>query len=213
MNFAPPKWITEAAEQALNSVAPNHYSHPRGRIRLREAIKNFYDPLFNRSLNVDSEILITSGANEGMCSSLCRVEALSESYILAGMYSVLTAFLEQGDEVILFEPFFDQYLPSVTFNGGKPVYVPLHPPASHIKKPTSDDWTIDMDELRCVIVIPMNLLRVPHPNPMLLLLEGVLSLPAQKSSSSIHLTIPLAKYLRGKSYKALPISLKSLTFS
>jgi kynurenine aminotransferase len=71
------------------------------------------------------------------------------------MYSVLTAFLEQGDEVIMFEPFFDQYLPSVTFNGGKPVYVPLHPPASHIKKPTSDDWTIDMDELRYVYVSPM----------------------------------------------------------
>ncbi|KAF7776039.1 hypothetical protein Agabi119p4_4432 [Agaricus bisporus var. burnettii] len=148
MNFAPPKWITEAAEQALNSVAPNHYSHPRGRIRLREAIKNFYDPLFNRSLNVDSEILITSGANEGM-------------------YSVLTAFLEQGDEVILFEPFFDQYLPSVTFNGGKPVYVPLHPPASHIKKPTSDDWTIDMDELRRAVTPRTKIIIVNTPhNPV-----------------------------------------------
>lgn len=66
MNFAPPKWVTDAAEQALNSVAPNHYSHPRGRIRLREAIKAFYDPLFNRNLDVESEILVTSGANEGI---------------------------------------------------------------------------------------------------------------------------------------------------
>ncbi|KAG6837981.1 hypothetical protein H0H93_008375 [Arthromyces matolae] len=129
MNFAPPEWVTEAAEVALRSVAPNHYSHPRGRIRLREAIKSFYDPKFGRELDVESEILVTSGANEGM-------------------YAALTAFLEEGDEVIMFEPFFDQYLPSVTFNGGKPVYVPLHPPKATQEKATSNDWTIDIDELR-----------------------------------------------------------------
>ena len=59
------------------------------------------------------------------------------------------AFLEQGDEVIMFEPFFDQYLPSVTFNGGIPVYVPLHPDMSK-PKITSNDWTIDFEELRYV---------------------------------------------------------------
>lgn len=71
MNFAPPQWVTDAAEQALRTVAPNHYSHPKGRIRLRQAIKKYYDPLFNRQLDVESEILVTSGANEGMsCSSI-----------------------------------------------------------------------------------------------------------------------------------------------
>lgn len=50
----------------------------------------------------------------------------------------------------MFEPFFDQYLPSVTFNGGVPVYVPLHPDMSK-PKITSNDWTIDFDELRCVV--------------------------------------------------------------
>ena len=68
-----------------------------------------------------------------------------------GQYSVFTAFLDDGDEVIMFEPFFDQYLPSVTFNGGKPVYVPLHPPKDAQGKTTSADWTIDLDELRCVV--------------------------------------------------------------
>jgi aspartate/methionine/tyrosine aminotransferase len=70
--------------------------------------------------------------------------------IIAGQYAVFTAFLEQGDEVIMFEPFFDQYLPSVTFNGGKPVYVPMHPPKDSIKNPKSSDWTIDIQELRYV---------------------------------------------------------------
>ena len=62
---------------------------------------------------------------------------------------MLTAFLNDGDEVIMFEPFFDQYLPSVVFNGGKCVYVPLHPDRTK-DKPTSDDWKIDFDELRYV---------------------------------------------------------------
>jgi kynurenine aminotransferase len=82
MNFAPPKWITEAAEQALNAISPNHYSHPRGRVRLREAIKNFYDPLFHRNLSVDSEILVTSGANEGMYRLHCRVDTVMKRYYM-----------------------------------------------------------------------------------------------------------------------------------
>ncbi len=68
---------------------------------------------------------------------------------ISGQYSVFTAFLDAGDEVILFEPFFDQYLPSVVFNGGKCVYVPLHPPSQSNAKPTADDWTINHEELRC----------------------------------------------------------------
>jgi kynurenine aminotransferase len=65
MNFGPPEWITAAAEEALHIVGSNHYSHPRGRLRLRQAIKQFYSPQFNRDLNIDSEILVTSGANNG----------------------------------------------------------------------------------------------------------------------------------------------------
>ncbi|KAJ6629116.1 pyridoxal phosphate-dependent transferase [Mycena sp. CBHHK59/15] len=148
MNFAPPKWVTDAANEALQSVAPNHYSHPKGRIRLREAIKKHYGPQFNRELDVESEILVTSGANEGQ-------------------YSVFVAFLELGDEVIMFEPFFDQYLPSVTFNGGKPVYVPLHPPKGGQTKTTSNDWTIDLAELRRAITprTKMIIVNTPH-NPV-----------------------------------------------
>jgi kynurenine aminotransferase len=77
MNFAPPAWVTKAAEEALATVAPNHYSHPRGRIRLREAIKSFYGPQLNRDLDVESEILVTSGANEGVLPSPSAFEALS----------------------------------------------------------------------------------------------------------------------------------------
>ncbi|KAF7332130.1 Aminotran-1-2 domain-containing protein [Mycena kentingensis (nom. inval.)] len=148
MNFAPPNWVKEAASKAIQGVGENHYSHPKGRIRLRQALKSHYDPLFNRSLDVETDILVTSGANEGQ-------------------YSVFVAFLEVGDEVILFEPFFDQYLPSITFNGGKPVYVPLHPPKGARKAHTSNEWTIDLEELRAAITprTKMIVVNTPH-NPV-----------------------------------------------
>lgn len=68
MNFSPPQWIKEAADTALATVAANHYSHPKGRMRLREAIRDHYSaefPNLGRPLDVENEILVTSGANEG----------------------------------------------------------------------------------------------------------------------------------------------------
>ena len=66
MNFSPPQWIKDAANEALSTVVANHYSHPKGRIRLRNAIKERFSPELGRDLDVESEILVTSGANEGM---------------------------------------------------------------------------------------------------------------------------------------------------
>jgi kynurenine aminotransferase len=68
MNFPPPDWIKNGVKDALNDVANNHYSHPRGVPRLRKAISAHYSPGFNRKLDPDSEILVSSGANEGDCT-------------------------------------------------------------------------------------------------------------------------------------------------
>lgn len=68
MNFSPPQWIKDAADVALGTVAGNHYSHPKGRPRLREAIRDHYSPEFpnlGRPLDIETEIIVTSGANEG----------------------------------------------------------------------------------------------------------------------------------------------------
>ena len=62
----------------------------KGRPRLKKAIADAYTPFFGRKINPDTEVTITTGANEGM---LCA----------------FMGFVEQGDEVIVFEPFFDQY--------------------------------------------------------------------------------------------------------
>lgn len=139
--------MSDAADDALRTVSGNQYAHPRGVVRLRQAISQFFSEQFRHELDPEKEILVTSGANEGQ-------------------YSVFVAFLEPGDEVILFEPYFDQYLACITFNGGKPVYVPLHP--NTIKdRMTAHDWTVDFDELRHAITprTKMILLNTPH-NPV-----------------------------------------------
>ena len=165
MNFGPPEWVQKAADDALATVPGNHYSHPKGRIRLREAIRDFYSADFKRTLNVDTEIIVTSGANEGILVTL--LPFVFSHLPMTGQYAIFVAFLEPGDEVIMFEPFFDQWLPSITFNHGVPVYVPLHPPPPGQAKSTSDDWTIDFDELRRAVTpkTKMIIVNTPH-NPV-----------------------------------------------
>ncbi|KAI0742279.1 PLP-dependent transferase [Daedaleopsis nitida] len=150
MNFPPPPWAREAAEEALRSTEGNHYAPAKGRLRLRKALKEFYEPSFGKDLDPETEIIVTSGANEGQ-------------------YAAFTAFIEPGDEVIILEPFFDQYLPSVAFQGGKCVYVPLHPsaePAPGVKI-GKKQWTIDFDELERAMTTrtKMIVLNSPH-NPV-----------------------------------------------
>lgn len=99
MNFLPPTFIREAATAALDSLPANHYNVPRGLLRLRQAISTRLSPSFKLGRAIDplTEILATAGAN-------------------LATYSFACAFLHDGDEVILFEPFFDQYAPQVTFS-------------------------------------------------------------------------------------------------
>ena len=65
MNFPPPDWAREGAEQALRSTDGNHYAPAKGRLRLRKAIKEFYGTQFGKELDPETEIVVTSGANEG----------------------------------------------------------------------------------------------------------------------------------------------------
>lgn len=69
MSWAPPKFIQDAAKDALEAVDTNHYSIPRGRARLRNALSDLLSPSFNlpegRKLDPASEVLVTAGANEG----------------------------------------------------------------------------------------------------------------------------------------------------
>ncbi|KAH8915007.1 aminotransferase [Atractiella rhizophila] len=151
MNWTPPEFIQKAAFSAITQVETNHYSHPRGRIRLRNALSEYLSPSMGLGRNLDpaKEIVITSGANEGI-------------------HAFCTAFLNDGDEVILFEPFFDQYIANTSFNGGVPVFVPLHPPSKASTSTIgSSEWKVDIAELRAAITKKTKAIFVNTPhNPV-----------------------------------------------
>ncbi|KAK4115867.1 PLP-dependent transferase [Canariomyces notabilis] len=147
--YNPPDFILNAAKECLDRVECNQYSPTKGRPRLKKAISEAYAPHWGRKLDPDTEITITTGANEGMLSAFM-------------------AFIEPGDEVIIFEPFFDQYISNIEMPGGKIVYVPMHPPKDGaVKTLSAGEWTIDFDELERAITprTKMLVLNTPH-NPV-----------------------------------------------
>lgn len=147
--YNPPAFVLDAAKQALDRVECNQYSPTQGRLRLRQALSKAYSPYFNRTLNPASEIVITSGANEGMLSAFM-------------------AFIEPGDEVIVMEPFFDQYISNIEMAGGVVKYVPLHPPAKgDTQTCPASDWTLNLDEFKAAVTdkTRMVVINTPH-NPI-----------------------------------------------
>ncbi|CDS11272.1 hypothetical protein LRAMOSA03535 [Lichtheimia ramosa] len=149
MNFGPPEAVQKAAKEAIDIVESNQYSHPRGRPRLRNAIAASYEPEFGRKLDPETEILVTAGANEAM-------------------FATFAGYLNDGDEVICIEPFFDQYISNITMNGGKPVFVPLRAPERAVDSNiSSHEWHLDVDELRSKITpkTKMIVINTPH-NPV-----------------------------------------------
>jgi len=144
MNWSPPKWMMDGLHESMTSdMMVNHYCHPRGRPRLINALKKHFSPRFENIVKEgrelkDTEIMAAAGAN-------------------GGTYAALVAHLNPGEEVILFEPFFDQYFASIKFQGANAVYVPLHPPSSSSSSSSGEDggrvtsgadWSIDFTELR-----------------------------------------------------------------
>ncbi|MCJ1472046.1 hypothetical protein MMC13_000691 [Lambiella insularis] len=147
--YNPPQFVIDAAKEALNKVECNQYSPTKGRPRLKKALADAYSPFFGRTLNADTEVTITTGANEGMLSAFM-------------------AFVEPGDEVIIFEPFFDQYISNIEMPGGIVRYVPLQPPKHGATKTSSAaDWSIDFEALEKTInpKTRMIVLNSPH-NPL-----------------------------------------------
>ncbi|KAI9373793.1 pyridoxal phosphate-dependent transferase [Aspergillus egyptiacus] len=147
--YNPPKFALDAAKAALDRVDCNQYSPTKGRPRLKKAIADAYSPFFGRQLNPDTEVTITTGANEGMLSAFM-------------------GFIEHGDEVIIFEPFFDQYISNIEMPGGVIRYVPLQPPKDGATRTLpASEWSIDFDKLEQTInsKTKMIVLNSPH-NPV-----------------------------------------------
>lgn len=103
-----PRDILEAAARATLD-GPNQYPPMRGLPDLRQAVAAHYNAFHGLDLDWQREVTITSGATEAIAAALL-------------------AFIEPGDEVVLFEPMYDAYLPMVRRAGGVPRIVRLAPP-------------------------------------------------------------------------------------
>lgn len=95
----------------------NQYVHMNGYMPLREALAEKIESLYHNQLNADTQLTITPGATYAI-------------------YTALTAVLQPGDEVIIFEPAYDSYIPTVELNGAIPVLIDLHFPDYKI------DWEL-----------------------------------------------------------------------
>jgi len=87
----------------------NQYAPMPGLIGLREAIAEKTFKLYSAQYNPDKEITITAGATQAL-------------------YTAISAFVKEGDEVIVFEPAYDSYIPAIKMNGGTALCFELHPP-------------------------------------------------------------------------------------
>lgn len=110
-----PRDILEAAARATLE-GPNQYPPMRGLPDLRQAVAAHYREHQRLELDWQREVTITSGATEAIAAALL-------------------AYIEPGDEVVLFEPLYDAYLPMVKRAGGVPRIVRLNPP----------DWRFERD--------------------------------------------------------------------
>ena len=94
----------------------NQYTHMNGYIPLREAIAEKAYFLYKAEINPETEITVTPGG----------------TYAL---YTALTTILQPGDEVIVFEPAYDSYIPAIEVNGAKAIPIQLNFPEYKI------DWS------------------------------------------------------------------------
>lgn len=119
-DFFPEKFVIDATQKALQNNLVQ-YTRSQGHLRLCNALANTYNPLINRELDPMQNFVITDGATEAI------------------FLSFLT-FCDVGDEVILFEPFYDSYPTCIHLSGGVPIYVPFVPSDPN---DSSSDWKFD----------------------------------------------------------------------
>jgi aspartate/methionine/tyrosine aminotransferase len=117
-DFPAPEEIKAAAKRAIAEDV-NQYSITWGAKSFRDAIHDYYRRHYAIAIDPEREITVCCGATEGMIATLL-------------------ALLNPGDEVVVFEPFYENYWPDSQLSGAVCRYVTLRPP----------DWSFDPDELK-----------------------------------------------------------------
>ncbi len=157
-DFNPPKKLIELVTKNMRAGF-NQYAPMPGVMKLREQIAIKTEALYGHAYNPETEITITSGATEAIFTSI-------------------TAFIQEGDEVIVFEPAYDSYAPVIKANGGSPVYVAVKLP----------NYKIDWDEVNKMVNARtrMIIINTPHnPSGSVLSPEGMEKLSKLVSGTKI----------------------------
>lgn len=116
-DFSAPAAIKDAAIEAVRADI-NQYAITWGAKSIRNAISERYRAAYDMSVDPERHLTVTCGSTEAMMSTML-------------------ALVDPGDEVIVFEPFYENYGPDAILSGASPRYVQLHEP----------DWRIDEAEL------------------------------------------------------------------
>jgi aspartate/methionine/tyrosine aminotransferase len=122
-DFPAPAEIKQAAQQAV-AADVNQYAITWGAKNLRNAIARQMGVWQGISVDPEKDITVCCGSTEAMISTLLAV-------------------CNAGDEVVIFEPFYENYGPDSVLSGARPKFVKLHPPTD-----ASGEWTFDEKELR-----------------------------------------------------------------
>src|SRR6267142_715676 len=133
-DFAAPEDIKQVAMQAIADDV-NQYAITWGAKDFRDAIARKTKWYLGLDIDPETEITVTCGSTEGMIASMM-------------------ATVDPGEEVVVFEPFYENYAPDAILSDAKPRYVPLRAP----------DWTFDPQELRSAFNTHTNALIVCNPN-------------------------------------------------
>ena len=100
----------------------NQYAPMQGVPVLREAIARKFAELYGAQYDPETEVTVTSGGTEGI-------------------YDSVAAVVQPGDEVIVFEPCYDSYVPAIELSGGRPIVISLRYP----------EYAVPWDEVRRAI--------------------------------------------------------------
>ena len=129
-----PSEVLEAAVDALRS-GRNQYPPGPGVPELRQAVSAHQKRFYGLEFDPDREVLVTAGATEAITAALL-------------------ALCETGDEVVVFEPFYDSYGAAIAMAGAQRRVVPLEPP----------EWTFDPDRLRAAVTPRTRVVMVNTPH-------------------------------------------------
>ena len=133
-DFPAPQRLKDAACEAIRADI-NQYAITWGSPRLREALVAKYERWYAMPVDGDREITVTCGATEAMAS-------------------IMLAVIDPGDEVVVLEPFYENYGPDAILSGAKPVFLPLEPP----------DFRLDPERLRSLVADRTRAIVVNTPN-------------------------------------------------